>query len=160
VQVTGGAGADSPNAFTTAARWQVDLSPRTALVASGLYRGEADEEAQNAAAGLALGIAPFSRLTLWTQGDVRFRDGTDGTENAYTVVGDASIEAYRGVWLRLTAQLETEFDDSSAGTLRYGLGINWLPRTHWNLIFNWYHDKNRETDFATDTLLAQLHFYL
>lgn len=150
---------DGRRAFTASGRWQIDVRPRTVVVASGLLRAASDRESRSGATGLAAGFAPFSRLTLWTQADVRFRDDAAGPR-AYTVLGDAAFEAWRGVWLRFTPQLRTEFGDSSAGTRRLALGLNLLPRTHWNVILNWYHDRNRSSGRTTKTLLAQLHLYL
>jgi len=150
---------DGRRAFTATARWQVDLRPRTVLVASGLFRDASDLDPRSGAAGLALGIAPTSRLSLWTQGDARFREGTSG-ERAYTLLAEAAFEAYRGVWLRLSPQLRTEFGDASAGVFRLAVGLNLLPRTHCNVVLSYYDDRDRKTDRTTKTLLAQLHLYL
>ncbi|HEX9185959.1 MAG TPA: hypothetical protein VGB87_02725 [Vicinamibacteria bacterium] len=165
VQVSAGPGpADSVDdaearAFTATGRWQFDLRPRVVLVASGLFRAASDLEAQSGATGLALGVVPVSRLTLWTQADARFREGTSGGP-AYTFLADASFEAYRGVWVRLSPQLRTDFGDTSAGVLRLALGLNLLPRTHWNVLLSYYHDRDRVTDRTSKTLLVQLHLYL
>jgi hypothetical protein len=147
-------------AFTASGRWQLDLRPNVVLVASGLFRDASELEPQRGALGLAAGIAPASRLSLFAQADARFRDETSGGEVAYTLLGEAAFEAYRGVWIRLSPQLVTGFGDTSAGVTRLALGLNLLPRTHWNLVLSYYHDRNRETDRSTQTLLAQLHLYL
>jgi hypothetical protein len=161
VQAAVGAQADSSHPFTATGRWQFDLSPRTVLVASGLFRDASSTLGpRGGSAGLALGIAPSSRLALWTQGDVRFRDATSTAKRAYTLVGDAAFEVHRGVWLKLSPQLHTEFGDPSAGIVRFVAGLNLLPRTHWNVVLNWYHDRDRKTDGSARTLLAQLHLYL
>ena len=164
VQATGGVKADGDHEFTATGRWQYDLGTRTALVASGLLRDGVDDAPGFSAAGLALGFAPFSRLTIWTQADARFTDIDadvgDGDERAYTLLGDVSLEVYRGVWLRFSPQLRTAFDDDSAGIVRYVFGLNLLPRTHWNVVLNWYEDKDRESDVGVRTILAQLHLYL
>jgi hypothetical protein len=160
LQVVEGKHADVERVVTTAARWQIDVAPRTVLVASGLFRDTDSSGARGGSTGLALGISPTSRLTLWTQADARFRDGPTPGTRAYALLGDASFEVHRGVWLRLSPQLLTAFGDGSAGTVRWVAGLNLLPRTHWNVIVNWYHDRDRETDGSARTLLAQLHLYL
>jgi hypothetical protein len=164
VQVSAGPGfADSVDdaeerAFTASGRWQFDLRPRLVLAASGLFRDASDLGPQRGATGLALGLAPTSRLTLWAQADVRFQDGASG--NAYTLLADVGFEAYRGVWVKFTPQLRTAFGDTSAGVLRLALGLNLLPRTHWNVLFNYYDDRDRVSDRSTKTILLQLHLYL
>ena len=64
------------------------------------------------------------------------------------------------MWLRLTPQLLTAFGDASAGVLRVAVGVDWLARTHWNVVLSYYDDRNRATDVTTKTLLVQLHLYL
>ena len=163
-QATGGVKADGDHEFTATGRWQYDLGTRTALVASGLLRNGENGAPDFSAAGLAVGFAPLSRLTIWTQADARFtdidRDAEDGDERAYTLMGDVSLEVYRGLWVRFSPQLRTEFDDDSAGIVRYVLGLNLLPRTHWNVVLNWYRDRDRLSDVTVRTWLAQLHLYL
>jgi len=165
VQVSAGPGLadsvddDDQRAFTVTGRWQFDLRPRVALVASGLFRDASDLDPAGGATGLALGFAPTSRLVLWTQADARFREGTSGGP-AYTLLADAGFEAYRGVWVRLSPQLRTELGDASAGVLRLAFGLNLLPRTHWNALLSYYIDRDRTTDRSTETLLLQLHLYL
>jgi hypothetical protein len=160
LQLSVGKHADAGRAFTTTGRWQLDLSPRTVLVASGLFRDASSLGPRGGSAGLALGIAPSSRVTVWTQGDARFRSATATGKRAYTLLSDAAFEVYRGVWLKLSPQLRTEFGDASAGIVRLVVGVNLLPRTHWNVVLNWYHDRERKTDASARTLLAQLHLYL
>ncbi len=147
-------------AFTASARLQYDLNPRTVLVASGLYRAESDLAASGGSTGLAVGFAPMRRLTLWTQGDVRFQDNGSGSDTSYALVFDAAIEVYRGVWLKLSPQLLTAFGDSSAGVMRWSAGLNWLVRTHWDVVISYYRDEDRSSDRVNKTLLLQLHLYL
>lgn len=147
-------------AFTATARWQYDVRPNVVLVASGLYRDATALEPKRGSFGLAAGVAPSSRLTLIAQADARFRDQTASGQTAYTLLGEAAFEAYRGVWLRFSPQLATEFDDTSAGITRLVFGLNLLPRTHWNLVLSYYHDRDRRTDQTFRTFLAQLHLYL
>lgn len=147
--------------FTATARWQLDLRPNLALVASGLYRAASDLEPKRSAVGLAAGFAPFSRVTLLAQADARFRDDPAAAgDTAYTLLGEAAVEVYRGVWLRVSPQLATAYGDGGAGTSRLVLGLNLLPRTHWNVVVSYYHDRDRASDFTTKTLLLQLHLYL
>ncbi|HEY8234702.1 MAG TPA: hypothetical protein VIJ10_18690 [Vicinamibacteria bacterium] len=146
-------------AFTASARFQYDLTSRAVLVASGLYRDASELAPSNGSAGLAVGVAPFRRFTLWTQGDVRFQGGDEG-QTAYALVADAAIEVYRGVWLKLSPQLLTAFGDSSGGVMRYSAGVNWLARTHWDVVVSYYYDDDRTSDRSTKTLLLQLHLYL
>ena len=150
---------DEQGAFTAAGRWQFDLRPRTVLVASGAFRDASDLEPRSGAAGLALGIAPGSRLTLWTEADIRFREGSSG-EPAYTLFGQAAYEVYRGVWLEVSPQVRTQFGDASAGVFRVSVALNLLPRTHWNVVVSFYNDRDRKTENSSRTLLAQLHLYL
>lgn len=165
VQVSAGPGfADAvghsdERAFTATARWQYDLRPRVVLVGSGLYRAASQVAPRDEAAGLALGVAPASRLTLWLQGDARFRDGPQGG-TGYTLLADAAYEIHRGVWLRVSPQLLTAFDDGSGGVLRWSAGLNLLPRTHWNVVLSYYRDRDRRTGSSATTWLGQLHLYL
>jgi len=159
LQVTAGKQADAEHVATAAGRWQIDVAPRAVLVASGLLREASASGPRGGSAGLAAGISPTSRLTLWTQADARFRD-VPGETRAYVLLADASFEVHRGVWVRLSPQLRTEFGDRSAGIFRWAAGLNLLPRTHWNVIVNWYRDRDRQTDVSARTLLAQLHLFL
>lgn len=147
-------------AFTATARWQLDLRPNATLVASGLYRAASELEPKRGSVGLAAGFAPTSRLTLFVQGDARFRDSPSGNGTAYTLLGEADLELYRGVWLRIAPQLATEYGDSSGGLARLAVGLNLLPRTHWNVVLSYYHDRLRANDSTFKTFLAQLHLYL
>lgn len=144
--------------FTATGRWQFDLRPRTVLVASGAFRDASTLDPTSGSTGLALGIAPASRLTLWAEADVRFRGGSSG-ETAYTLFGQAAYEVYRGIWLEISPQFLTQFGDAAAGVFRVNVGLNLLPRTHWNVVVAFYNDKDRTTGHSARTLLAQLHFY-
>jgi len=149
----------SERAFTAAGRWQVDLTPRVVLVGSGLFRSASDVVPRNGATGLALGVSPARKLTVWAQADARFRAGPGGG-TAWTLLAEASFEVYRGVWLRAAPQLLTGFGDGNSGAVRLAAGLNLLPRTHWNVVLSYYHDRDRATDGTSRTLLAQLHLYL
>ena len=148
-----------PHAFTATGRFQWDLGPRTALVFSGLYRDKTTLDPASGASGIAFGIAPTRRLSIWTQADAQFREGSSGAP-AYVVLNETAFEVFRGLWLKFSPQLLTEYGDTSAGVVRMALEADLLPRTHWNLGVSYYHDKVRGIDFTYETLLVQLHLYL
>jgi hypothetical protein len=148
-----------PHAFTATGRFQWDLGPRTALVFSGLYRDKTTLDPRNGATGIAFGIAPTRRISIWTEADAQFQEGSSGAP-AYVVLNETGFEVFRGLWLKFSPQLRTEYGDTSAGALRLALEADLLPRTHWNLGLSYYHDKTRGSDFTYETLLAQLHLYL
>lgn len=150
---------DGLGAFTATGRFQWDLGPRMALVASGLFRDAATLVPQTGAGGLAFGYAPTARLNTWTEFDTEFQQGSGGTPS-YIVANETAFEVYRGVWLKFSPQLRTSVGDTSAGTLRLAFALNLLPRTHWNVTASYYHDRDRTTSAVTKTFLAQLHLYL
>lgn len=164
-QVSLGPGfADSPDegsrqSLTATGRWQFDLNPQVVLVGSAIFRDSSDIASRNGAVGVALGIAPTSRLTLWGQADARFRQGVPG-EPGYTLLAEAALEVYRGVWLRVSPQLRTDVGDPSEGVYRINLGLNLLPRTHWNILLSYFRDSDRKTARTVNAFLAQLHLFL
>jgi hypothetical protein len=150
---------DGRSAFTATGRFQRDVGPRSALVLSGLFRSSSRVEATNGAGGVAFGFAPTSHLSIWTEADARFRQGSSGG-HAYVLMNETALEVFRGVWLKFSPQLRTEFGDSSAGVVRMVFEANLLPRTHWNVDVSYYRDRNRTSDLVVKTFLAQLHLYL
>jgi hypothetical protein len=152
-------GDSDKRAITGSARYQLDLTPRTVLVASGIVRDSSNVAPSGGSTGLAFGFVPVKRLTVWTEGDVQFRSG-EFKDHAYIGLVHASYEVARGLWLEFFPQIATAYGDSSAGTTRLGGGVNWLPRTHWNLLVNYYDDRDRQGGGHTKTLLLQLHLYL
>ena len=90
-------GHDGQGATTATGRVQFDLSSARSLVVSGMIRGAADFAAGEKATGLAFGIAPTRRLSIWTEADARFIDGIPG--RSYLLANETSFEAYRGVWV-------------------------------------------------------------
>lgn len=150
---------DGRQAFAATGRYQFDFNPRTTLVLSGLYRNESKVDPRTGGGGLAFGIAPTSRLSIWTEGDARFQKGASGAP-AYTLLNETGVEVYRGVWLTVSPQLRTDFGSTSGGVMRLVFAANLLPRTHWNLGLSYYRDRNRTNDLVTKTFLAQLHLYL
>jgi hypothetical protein len=150
---------DGRRAFTASGRFQLDLSPRSVLVASALYRASSRIEARNGGGGLAFGFAPTRHVSVWTEADVQLQQGTPGPP-AYTLLNETAVEVYRGVWLKVSPQLRTAYGDSSGGAVRVVFEANLLPRTHWNLDLSYYRERSRANDLVIKTFLAQLHLYL
>lgn len=148
-----------PHSLTATGRFEWDLGPRTALVFSGLYRDKTTLVPTSGGGGIAFGLAPTRRLSVWTEADAQFRQGSSGAP-AYTLLNETAFEVFRGMWLKVSPQLRTDYGDTSAGVFRWALEADLLPRTHWNLGLSYYHDKTRGTGFTYQTLLAQLHLYL
>lgn len=148
---------DGREAFTATGRVQVDLSPTTVLVASGLFRDEARLAPRHGAAGVAFGVAPTPRLTIWSQADAAIREG-DG-EASWVLVNETSFEAYRGIWLKVSPQARLG-GGQLPDLLRLQVSAVLLPRTHWNVNLSYFRDRNRTSDVTTQIFLAQLHLYL
>ena len=149
---------DGRGATTATGRLQLDFGSTRSLVLSGLIRGKADFAAAEKATGLAFGIAPTRRVSLWTEANVRFIDGVKG--RSYFLANETSVEVYRGLWVKFAPQLRTTPGDSAGGTWRTSLALDFLPRTHWNVGLNYYRDKDRKSSRVTKTFLAQLFLYL
>ena len=145
------------NPFTATTRAQFDLNSKNVLVGSGLYRSESENDVSNGMAGVAYGFSPWSRLTIWTEADARFRDEDNGTSLVF--VNETSVEAFRGIWLKFSPQFRGE-SGTVAGVLRYKFEANILPRTHWNVDVAYYRDQNRRNKLITHTVMSQLHLYL
>jgi hypothetical protein len=150
---------DGRRAFTATARYQRDLGSRSVLVVSGLYRDASRIDVRNGAGGLAFGFAPASRLSTWTEADAQFRQGSPGAP-AYTLLNETAFEVYRGLWLKVSPQLRTDYSNTSGGAWRMAFEADLFPRTHWNVDVSYYRDKNRTSDIVTKIFLAQLHLYL
>ena len=166
LQVTVGPGrADSiihhngRQAFTTTARLQTDLTTRSTLVLSGRFHAAASLEPRSADTGAAFGFAPAPRLTIWTEGDAGFRQGSQGAP-AYTLLNETAVEVYRGVWVKVSPQLRTVYGNLSGGSLRMVVEADLLPRTSWNVDTSYYWDRERLSGFVVKTFLIQLHLYL
>jgi len=165
LQISGGPGlAESVlhesgrQAFTTSARAQFDLNSRTVLVASGIYRTSSENAPRNGSTGLAIGFSPAAHLTNWTQGDVLFRNISDG--RAIVFVNETSVEAVHGLWLKFSPQVRTtSANGSTPGVVRMAFEANLLPRTHLNIDASYYRDRS-STKIVTHTSLVQLHLYL
>jgi len=144
--------------FATSARWQLDLTPRTTLVGSALYRDSTRRDPRSGSVGGALGVAPTRRVSIWTEVDARLQPTTAGGRS-WAVVNETSLEAYRGVWLKVSPQLLTAGAAAGASDVRrLALEAVWLPRTHWNVNVSYYRDRTH--DVTTSVMLSQLHLYL
>jgi hypothetical protein len=150
---------DGRRAFTATGRFQMDLGPRSALVVSGLFRDASRIQARNEAGGVAFGFSPASRLTVWSEADAQFLQGAPGPP-AYTLLNETSFEVYRGLWLKFSPQLRTDYGNAGGGVWRTVFEADLLPRTHWNVDLSFYRDQSRVNSVVTKTFLAQLHLYL
>jgi hypothetical protein len=149
---------DGRASFTATGRVQVDLTSRATVAASGLFRAESDIAPRIGSAGVALGFAPGSRLTTWTQVDGQFVEG--GSSASYVIVNETALEVYRGIWLTVSPQARVGGGEAVPDLLRLGVGAVILPRTHFNVNLSYYRDRNRTSDITTNIFLAQLHMYL
>jgi hypothetical protein len=145
-------------AFTTSGRFQIDLTPRTVVAASGIFRDGTDLQPRQGATGIALGYAPTSRLTTWTEFDGQFVERQDAT--SYIFVNETSFEVYRGIWAVVSPQARFGGGAQVPDLLRLGLGAELLPRTHFNVSVNYYRDRDRTSDVTSNIFLLQLHLYL
>ena len=151
--------ADGRQAFTTSARFQIDLRPRTVVAASALYRGASDTAPHSTGTGLSFGYAPAPWLTTWTHADVQFQK-LQASGRAYIFANQTSVEALRGVWLRISPQLRWTDTDPRGEIRRLVYGLDFYPRTHWHVNLSYYRDRLPFSYRSPRTLLAQLHLYL
>ncbi len=146
--------------FSTAGRWQYDLTPRTTVVGSGFYHAKTDLDPHSGAAGGALGFAPTSHVTVWTEVDASLQTAVRGGTR-WIGVNETSFEVYRGLWLKFSPQLITAGPEQGFSQLRrLVFEADLLPRTHWNVDLSYYHDHDHTHEVDTSTFLAQLHLYL
>ena len=146
-------------ALTASGRFQVDLSPRTVVVGSMLYRGATDVGPRSTDTGVSFGYAPARWLTTWTHADLRLQR-LAASDRSYIVANQTSVEAWRGVWLRVSPQVRWTAGDPRGEVRRMVYGLDFYPRTHWHVNLSWYRDHRRVGDLHTQALLAQLHLYL
>jgi hypothetical protein len=145
----------SHRGFSAAGRWQVDLAPRATLVGSAFYRHSTDVDPRSGAVGGALGFAPTSHVSIWTEGDVNLQTKAAGG-HSWVVVNETSVEVYRGIWLKFSPQLRSSGGTPGFSDLRrLAFEADLLPRTHWHVGVSYYRDH--AFDASTSTLLAQLH---
>jgi hypothetical protein len=141
--------------FSTAGRWQFDVAPRATIVGSAFYRHSTDVDPQSGAVGGALGYAPTSHVSIWTEADANLQTKAVGG-HSWVVVNETSVEVYRGIWLKFSPQLRTAGAGPGLSDLRrLALAADLLPRTHWNLEVSYYHDHAFHA--STSTVLAQVH---
>ena len=125
----------------------------------GIYRDASRLETSNGSGGVAFGLSPTSRITIWNQLDALFRDEAPGG-TSYVFVNETAFEAIRGVWLKLSPQVHSGGGVTSPGLTRILLGADLLPRTHWNVNLSYYRDRNRQSDIVSKIFLIQLHLYI
>ena len=146
-------------AFTASGRFQHDLNPRTVVAGSVMYRGETDFGPRSTDTGVSFGYAPVRWLATWTHADLRFRR-LAASDRSYIVANQTSVEALRGIWLRISPQVRWTDNDPRGEVRRMVYGLDFYPRTHWHVNLSYYRDHHRFVDLHTQSLLAQLHLYL
>jgi len=149
---------DGRQSFTATGRAQADLSSRMVLVGSGMYRNGSRESGRHSSTGVAFGLSPASRVTIWNQADAEFEQDEDST--SYVLVNETSVELVRGLWFKVSPQAVLGGGRRTSDLFRLGLGTVFLPRTHWNVNVSFYVDHNQDADVTTKTLMMQLHMYL
>ena len=150
---------DGRDAFTASGRFQVDLGPRTVVAGSVLHRARSDVAPRSTGTGLSFGYAPASWLTTWTHADVRFQR-LRASGRSYVIANQTSIEALRGVWLRVSPQTRWTDTDPQGEVRRMVYGLDLYPRTHWHVNLSYYRDHRPLGGRGNRTFLAQLHLYL
>jgi hypothetical protein len=146
----------SHRGFSTAGRWQYDVAPRATIVGSAFYRHSTDVDPKSGMVGGAFGLAPASRISIWTEVDADLQTKAAGG-HAWVVVNETAVEVYRGLWLKISPQLRTSGTGGVSDLRRLALMADLLPRTHWNVNVAYYRDRASGT--TTSTLLTQLHIY-
>ena len=150
---------DGRAALTSSGRVQLDLGPRTVVAGSVLHRGASEVAPGSTDTGLSFGYAPAAWLTTWTHADVRFQE-LGASTRSYIFANQTSVEAFRGVWLRISPQLRWTDNDPRGEFRRMVFGLDLYPRTHWHVNVSYYRDRLQFSGVRTRTLLAQLHLYL
>jgi hypothetical protein len=149
---------DGNRAFMTSGRFEVDLSSRTSVVGSGLFRDASPLQSRQGVGGIALGFAPTGHVSVWTEGNVLLQQGSNGA--AYSVVNETAVEVARGVWLKVSPQIRTTPGAVAGGAIRTAFEVDVLPRTHFNVDGSYYIDRDRTSKLLTKTALIQFHVYL
>ena len=150
---------DGRAALTSSGRVQLDLGPRTVVAGSVLHRGASEVAPRSTDTGLSFGYAPAAWLTTWTHADVRFQE-LGASMRSYIFANQTSVEAFRGIWLRVSPQLRWTDNDPRGEIRRMMFGLDLYPRTHWHVNLSYYRDRLQFSGVRTRTLLAQLHLYL
>ena len=128
-----------------------------AIVASALYRHSTDVDPQSGSVGGAFGVAPTSRVSIWTEVDANLQAKMAGG-HSWVAVNETAVETYRGIWLKISPQLRTAGAPGFPDQRRLALEADLLPRTHFNVGVSYYRD--RAFDDTTSIFLVQLHLYL
>ncbi len=113
----------------------------------------------NGAGGVAFGIAPTRRLSIWTEADAQFQQGSSGAP-AYTLLNETASRSTAACGSRSRRSCGPTTATPRVASFACALEADLLPRTHWNLGLSYYRDKTRGSGFVYQTLLAQLHLYL
>lgn len=150
---------DGRAALTVGGRLQHDFGPRAVLVGSVLHRGASERAPRNTSAGVAFGYSRFPWLVTWIQMDGRLLDAARG-DRAVIFTSQTSVEAWRGIWLRISPQAYRVPGNPRAEIRRMVYGLDFHPRTHWHLNLSWYRDRFVFSGRLDTRLLAQLHLYL
>jgi hypothetical protein len=144
--------------FSTAARWQFDLTPRAAVVASAFFHHSTRLDPGSGSVGGAFGFAPGSHVSIWTEVDAQLQPRAVGGR-FWVAVNETAVEVFRGLWFKFSPQLRTSGGTPGSSDLRrLVFAAVWLPRTHWNVNVSYYRDH--AVDTSTSVLLIQLHLYL
>jgi hypothetical protein len=144
---------------TASGRFQFDLGPRTVVVGSLLHRGASERGSRSTSAGASFGYAPVPWLATWSQVDVRFQEAP-GSDRTTILTNQTSIEAWRGIWFRVSPQVLRTAGDPRGEIRRMVYGVDLYPRTRWHVNVSWYRDRFVFANRRNTRLLAQLHLYL
>ena len=104
-------------------------------------------------------LRALRRLTLWTGGGRPVPQG-EFEEPRLHRARPRRVRGRARAVARALAAARHRLRGHLGGNLRLGVGLNWLPRTHWNVVMTYYNDKDRQSDHHSKTLLLQLHLYL
>ena len=95
-------------------------------------------------------------MSIWTEVDADLQPKAAGG-HAWVMVNETAVEAYRGLWLKISPQLRTSVARGASDLRRVALAADLLPRAHWNVDVMYYRD--RAFGATTSTVLTQLHLY-
>ncbi len=125
---------------------------------SGFYRHSTDADPQSGAVGGAFGLAPTSRVSLWTEVDANLQTKAGGGVS-WVVTHETSVEIYRGIWMKVSPQFLTSGGALGASDRRrLAFSADLLPRTHWNVNIGYYLDH--ASGATASTVVTQLHLFL
>ena len=124
-----------------------------------LHRARSDAAPRSTDTGLSFGYAPVAWLTTWTHADVRLQR-LRASGRSYIFAHQTSLEAVRGVWLRISPQTRWTDTDPRGEVRRMVYGLDLYPRTHWHVNLSYYRDHQPFGGRRIRTFLAQLHLYL